>query len=643
MFPILRSVFTKYTFLLVLLTGGFFVQKSIAQATFSVVCPEKEIGKNDILRIEFKVENAEYIETIIPPDFKDFTIVSGPNQQRGMKSVNGKTDTYVSIGFSLQPSRPGTYRIGSAIAKADGKDFSTKPITIKVSNEAHVNSGNSLGNSSPFPNAGFGFSRPAPTTQFDDYILKPGENPEEKVRKNLFLKLDVSKTDCYVGEPITASFKLYSRLRSETQITDAPSFNGFSVSELDFNNNVRIEEYNGRKYNVYTLRKVQLYPMQEGEIALTPLVSTNRVSFIKSEYAERQRRDLFFDMLENFAEANSPESSVIEKDIELKSEPRTIHVKALPEKNVPANFKGAVGDFSINSSIDKNNLTTDDAGNFQITISGRGNIQLINAPVIAWPEGIEGFDARMKEDLDKSSVPINGRKTFTYPFALSKAGHFVLPSVSFSYFDPESSTYKTVETAPLPLEVKAGAKKPSSGILKRQSIYNQGFLKTHSSEIIYGIVASILILLILLLLKNNRSKNKETSQKNIIIDDLKNAAPVKKPALSIPENPLLEAHEKLLAGNANEFFAVLNCSMKKYLSRKLKIPLEEISKKRIYEEMDQCNVGVGTANMVNALFEEIEMNLYSMPQQQHLQSAFEKASEVVALMDKQCSGSVHHS
>ncbi|MEO7315429.1 MAG: hypothetical protein ABIW47_09595, partial [Ginsengibacter sp.] len=101
---------------------------------------------------------------------------------------------------------------------------------------------------------------------------------------------------------------------------------------------------------------------------------------------------------------------------------------------------------------------------------------------------------------------------------------------------------------------------------------------------------------------------------------------------------LLEAHEKLLAGNAHEFFAVLNCSMKKYLSGKLNIPLEEISRKKIQEEMDTHNVGVGTASMVCALFTEIEMNLYSMPQQQHLQSAFEKASEVVALLDKQCEG-----
>src|SRR5690606_17456814 len=107
---ILRSNFMKHALLLVLLTGGMLVQKSFAQATFSVVCPEKEIGKQDLLKIEFRVENAEYIETIIPPSFDNFVIVSGPNQQRGMRSINGKTDTYVSIGFSLQPTKPGTFK-----------------------------------------------------------------------------------------------------------------------------------------------------------------------------------------------------------------------------------------------------------------------------------------------------------------------------------------------------------------------------------------------------------------------------------------------------------------------------------------------------------------------------------------------------
>src|SRR5690606_11083246 len=161
-----------------------------------------------------------------------------------------------------------------------------------------------------------------------------------------------------------------------------------------------------------------------------------RVNFIKQEYADRQHRDPFLNWLENFADENPSESSVIESIVALKSEPRTIHVKPLPDKNVPANFKGALGNYSMEASVDKNELTTDDAGTLQITISGSGNIQLVNAPVNTSPDGIQGFEARIKEDLDKSSVPINGRKMFAHPFTISKAGDLIIPSITFSYYDP---------------------------------------------------------------------------------------------------------------------------------------------------------------------------------------------------------------
>ena len=78
---------------------------SFAQVNFTAVCPQKKIGKNDYLQIQFKVENASNVESIIPPSFKNFSIVSGPNQESGMTSINGKVDQYVSIGYYLKPNR----------------------------------------------------------------------------------------------------------------------------------------------------------------------------------------------------------------------------------------------------------------------------------------------------------------------------------------------------------------------------------------------------------------------------------------------------------------------------------------------------------------------------------------------------------
>ena len=229
----LQQGMSRVLFLLVFFSAIFTADHCIAQVKFSAVCPEKTIGKNDYLQIQFTVDNASDVEAINPPAFKNFSIISGPNQQSSMSNINGKISQSVSIGFYLKPLSTGKYVIGAATAKVEGKEYHSDPVTIQVtnasnpaaSNNAQSNSGvNSL---SPFGNMNFDFPTEPQTHQFDDYILKKGENVNDKVQKNLFIKLDVSKASCYVGEPVIASYKLYTRLRSESVVTNAPSFNGF--------------------------------------------------------------------------------------------------------------------------------------------------------------------------------------------------------------------------------------------------------------------------------------------------------------------------------------------------------------------------------------------------------------------------------
>ncbi len=641
MVTFLRSGIYKAFGLLIFLTAFFTQESSFAQVKFFAVCPEKKIGKNDMLQIQFKIENASHIETIIPPSFKNFTIVSGPNQESGMTSINGKVNQYVAIGFSLQPKSTGKFTIGPATARADGKELSSAPITVEITNASTSQPNNNSANSlSPFSNFNFDFPTAPATHQFDDYILKPGEKAEDKIQKNLFIKLDVSKTSCYVGQPLTAAYKLYTRLRSESTITDAPSFNGFSVSDLDVNDsNAGIEKYNGRQYNVYTLRKVQLYPLQAGNITLDPLVSNNKVTFIKSEYANSQNGDRFYDMLENFADATSPQNAVIEQNVTLKSKPVIILVKPLPVENKPADFKGAVGNFTIQSSLEKNKITTDDAGNLKITIAGQGNIQLINAPKINWPAGIDGYDAKVKDDVDKTSVPMQGSKTFTFPFTVARPGNYKIDSISFSYFDPASSSYKILHTSPLEVHVDKGTGVLSNGYAKnsgKMEPANNSFFTSNRFDLMVGIILSVGVIFLILLLINKKNKSKDILEKNIKLDDIKNKAEEKEPEFIIPENPLLSAHEKLIQQDSVAFYNVLHTSLKKYLAAKFKIPEQELTKKRLNEELDKCNVGIGTSNMLNSLMEEIEINLYAPPSDiNHLKNVFEKASEVVSLLDKQ--------
>lgn len=640
MIKFLQKRFSIYFFFLLLVTGFGLQSVTIAQATFTVVCPQKKIGKNDVLQIQFMVNNASTVEAISPPPFKNFSVVSGPNQQSGMSDINGKINQYVAISYYLKPNAIGKFTISAASAKADGKDFKSSPLNVEVTNASSSTSGAShsmAGALSPFGNMNLDFSPEPARPQFDDYILKKDENINDKVKKNLFVKLDVSKTSCFVGEPIIASYKLYTRLRSESTITDAPSFDGFSVSDLDLNqnNSSTVEKYNGRDYNVYTLRKVQLYPLQPGTVMLDPVVADNKVTFIKAEYADGQKGEMYLDMLQNFADATSPKDAIIEQHVTLQSKPVQIIVKPLPAEIKPVDFKGAVGSFTINSSLQKDNITSSDAGNLKIVIEGAGNIQLINAPKINWPGGVDGYEAKTTDGIDRFSVPMKGRKIFTYPFTISASGRYTIAPISFSYFDPLSATYKTVSTQPLVVKVSQGNGIPNNPFMQNKIVRNPDKNSVIENYGVYFVGALALVLIVVFFFYYRNNNNRKAVAKAVDTEEAEDELEQAN-AFIIPESPLKQAHEKLMEGNSVAFYSVLDASFKKYLAWKFKVPTEELTKKRLIEELDKREVGLGTSLMLSSLMEHIELNLYAPPPgTDQLKEVYEKASEVVSLLDKQ--------
>jgi hypothetical protein len=613
---------------------------AFAQVKFSAVCPNKKISKNEYLQVQFIVENATNVQQVIPPSFKNFSIVSGPNHQSGISNINGNIKQYISIEFILKPRRYGNFTLGPATAKADGKILRSNSLSVEVSNNS-TDSSSGGASFSPFANIISDIS-PPPLHRFDDYILRQGENLQEKIKKNLFIKVIVSKTNCYVGEPIMASYKLYTRLKSESNLTKSPSLNGFSVSELEMADDFTLnnEKYNGRDYSVYTLRKVQLYPLQPGIIELEPIEVENRITFLKAAYANEREGEIFFDMLRDFAEAASPREAIEEQKVTLQSKPVSIMVKPLPYTNEPKEFRGAVGNFNINAIVQKSIMDADEAGNLVVTVSGSGNIQMVNAPNVLWPEGVEAFEPKLSENIDKAAVPIRGEKIFMYPFTVSKPGSYVIPAISFSYFDVTDHAYKTTATKP----VTVTAKKRN---LIRQIITSPFRKKenTQSEKLLHKIYKQRLVLLAAILVLTGSlvwfiKSKKRKSNTSVIDKKTKNPAVIDvsgdEGTLGIPKNPLYEAEEMLLENNPNKFYYAINNCLRKYLSVKLKYPENELGKKKINELLDRCNVGIGTTLMLTSLLENIELNLYAPASSaNHMQEVYEKASEVVSLLDKQ--------
>mgnify|MGYP006168608639 CR=1 FL=1 len=409
-----------------------------AQVKFSVIPSKTVVQLNETIQLQFVVEGASQVDKFTAPSFRNFEQVTGLDQTTGWTWVNGALTEYVTYSILLRPKIKGKLPIASAVVKVKGSVLTSAPFVIVVADARAVRE------------------------EEPDYYLQPGESAKEKIEKNLFIKATVDKRTCYVGEPILATFKLFTRLDSESKIVKRPSLNGFSVVDMERPETgiFSKEMYNGKLYNCYLIRKVQLYPLQAGQITIEPVEVENLVRMIRARTKTNKETKSWLDaVLEKANEEGYTDGDIVRETIVLKSDSLKVNVLELPEKNKPDNFNGAVGQFKMDASLLNKSIAANDNATLRITIQGKGNLPMITVPTISWPTGVDSFDAKLSEQIDKQSSPISGSKTFDIPFSVSATGLFQIPSIRFSYFDEQTKTYHTLSSDSLQLNVTAAVKR----------------------------------------------------------------------------------------------------------------------------------------------------------------------------------------
>ncbi len=386
----------------------------------------------DFLQVEYLVENSRKVSQFIPPDFSSFSVEEGPEQASGWNMTNGALVEYVSFSYLLKPVKEGRFLIPQATARIDGKIYRTKSLMVEV-----------VASVIPGVTEDMNFAA--------ELVMRKGETVADKVRNNIFVKLDLNKSSCYEGEPVTATYKLYTRLRSESKVLKRPSFNGFSVYDMvnpETEGPYR-EQYNGREYNVYLLRKVQLYPLQSGPIQLDPIDVENTLTFVKSE--ELRSGLSLGRVLKNLAEGNE-DVAVLREKVILSSTPASIQIKPLPATR-EAGFNGAVGNFNIQAMVSSQVVKKNDLVNLVIRVSGKGNFPMLASPAVNWPDSTEVFEPSVQEQFSKFVSPISGSKIYNIPFTVQKVGDFVIPAVDLHYFDPQKGSYAVAHSDPISFHV----------------------------------------------------------------------------------------------------------------------------------------------------------------------------------------------
>ena len=623
----MKPVFRKIILLLFL----FYGHVANAQVKFSASLTPEEIGKDEYTQLKLMVENANEVQQIVPPNLKDFIVVSGPNQESGMTMINGVVKKYIALSFILKPKAAGNFTIMPARAKADAGDYTSSPVKLKVTNQSTGNNAASNALSSPFGSID-PFAEPAPRSTFNDFILRKGENPAEKIKRNMFVRLETDRKTVYVGEPVVATYKLYTRLKSESNMVKNPSFNGFSVLDMQQPSDVsyHTEKFEGREYNVYIIRKVQLYPLLSGDLDLGVVEIENNVQFIKAEYLS-QRQDIFDD----FANASIPPEGIEIQKVTLQSKPLSVLVKPLPDAGKPAGFKGAVGNFTVEAKVEKNNFTTDDDGKMAVIVSGEGNLQMINAPEIAWPQGIDGFESKATDDLFKGTVPVSGRKIFEFPFNVSKPGTYILPALEFSYFDNHNAKYKTAVTKAIEITVTKGGGKPKTVIAGNKKSGDNFLTRFFNNRLrVVSLVAMLIIIGLIVWLKRDTKKEKQAIAEIQAGEGISENEKPAEEVLAAPQNPLMVTAECLHHNDAGLFYRQLNIDLKNFLAKKLQLPAEDLNRKNIAEQLDARGISNETSVELLKLIDEIEWELYTpLADNEKMKEFYDRANGLIQLMN----------
>ncbi|HVZ56783.1 MAG TPA: BatD family protein, partial [Chitinophagaceae bacterium] len=420
---------------------GFLLAGSVApaQAGFRTVVPRQPVVAGEPFEVQYILENPGNAGQVVAPVFEGFRLAAGPHVYRGSLQQAGQSLPLVNTAYTLIARRPGKWLIRGARVVVDGREMRSNDAYIQVLPPAQAGAGDRASRS-----AGGDPS---------DYFLRPGEDPMEKIRRNLFLKVEVNRRSCYVGEPVVATFRLYSRLESRSDIVKNPGFYGFAVYDMiNLDDKVQgIETIGGRSFDVHTIRQVQLYPLQAGRFVIDPMELTNRIEFSRSEVNRRTEQQIAEGVAGEEPAGGNPGTEVYETS--LRTDPVSVEVRPLPARTHADSFNAGVGQFVLEARLADTSLARGQEGTLLVSLAGRGNFRQISAPVIAWPDGVESFEPSLADSLTRNQAPFSGRRTWQFGFLSTRPGFYHIPPIVFHYFDPASGVYRQLRSQPLAFQV----------------------------------------------------------------------------------------------------------------------------------------------------------------------------------------------
>ena len=547
------------------------------------VSAKKQVVVGERFQVVFE-SNAEG-RNFQAPSFEGFNVVGGPftSTSSSIQVVNGSVtrSTRISYTFAVQAIREGTFRIGAASLTVDGNKVSSEPFEVKV-----------------LPDDGSSAASGGGVNSSQGQGQQSTSDPQVN-GKDLFLRCIPSKKSVCVGEQVVLTYKLYTKVPvSSVSVSKMPSYAGFWTKDISDNSGKlkQSSEYvNGIEYTTAEIQKVIIVPQRSGNLTIDPM-TMECIAQIRTERSSRRSMDPF----EAFFNDPFFNNNITNVQKELSSQSLSIDVKSLPENGKPDSFAGAVGNYKFTSSIDKEELSTNEAVTITFTVSGSGNIELLQMPEPVFPPDFEVYDPKITTNVDASSQGMTGTKKAEYLAIPRRAGSFSIQPVEFTFFNPSTGTYQTLLSEPYELSVRKGKDSDGDGggvYASNQEdikylgsdvrhIMNDGakLKPKHSSffasSVYFAILLGLLVVFIALLfiLKKRAEMAKDT------------AANRNRKADKVARGRLKNAYQHLKAKDQEKFYVEMSQALWGYIADKLGIERSKLSMETVSETMKANNV-----------------------------------------------------
>jgi len=595
--------YIKLLTIVLLFANGLF-SISLAQE-FTATVDRTTVGQYDRFQVYFTFSGSDVngVKNFRPPDFNGFKILTGPNQSTSMQIINGKVSGSLTFSYILQPNNIGEFTIGTASVDYGSSTYKTSSLRIKVEKGTPQQQRESTG----------GYS-------------------EEELAKNVFIVAEANKTNVLLGEQLTVTYKLYTKLNiSSPQITKLPQYQGFWAEEVEPTQTINFDVgmYNGERYRVAPIKRVALFPTKTGTLSVTPF-ELNIPVIVKKK---RTGNDVFDDF---FNDSFFGRNETVE--YRTKSNTLKIQVDPLPSNNVPNSFNGAVGNFNFKAEIDKNKVFSNESITFRMTVSGSGNIKLLKLPELQLPAGFEKYEPKVYDNVNKGSI-VSGQKIVEYLIVPRSPGEKIIPSIEFSYFNSSTRRYVTQQSQEFNISVVKGEGQyePIAGNFSKEDVKllseDIRYIKTSEFElerqqeisfIKPWFWISLFLPTVVLVFAIGYQKRQDKLYGNIQLLKFQRAEKAAKLRLKT-------AKKMLDLNKLSEFYTELSLALYGYLEDKLSIQKSEFTIETAMEKLNVKKIDTALIKSLNNISEKCEFVRFS-PQGETSSSANEIYKDTVKLI-----------